>query len=155
MRLRRGVTLVEMMIVVALVGLMAGITYPSVSAGLDSLRLVSASDSAVAFLNAALNRAERLQQAVEIAVSQADHSLAARTIGPGFGRTLTMPPGVVIERVLPDGPAISDGRRRFYLFPGGAPPRIALVLRNARGRRRTVSVDPITGVSRLLPAEAP
>ena len=36
---RRGVTLVEMLIVVAIVGLIAGISFPAVSSGLESLRL--------------------------------------------------------------------------------------------------------------------
>jgi len=49
-----GVTLIEMMIVVAIVGLMVGITFPAVSAGLDSVRLASATDSLASFLNAAV-----------------------------------------------------------------------------------------------------
>jgi len=39
---RRGVTLLEMLIVVALIGLLAGITFPAVTSGIDSLRLNSA-----------------------------------------------------------------------------------------------------------------
>ena len=55
---QRGITLIEMLIVVSLSGLMVGITFPSVSAGIDSLRITSTSDSIVSFLNGALNRAE-------------------------------------------------------------------------------------------------
>ena len=49
--------------VVALVGMVAAIAFPSVTSGLDSVRLSSASDSIVSFLNAGLNRAERRQTA--------------------------------------------------------------------------------------------
>src|ERR1035437_6655329 len=68
-----GVTLVEMMIVVAIIGLMVGITFPAVSAGLDSVRLSSATDSLASFLNAAVNRAERRQQPMELIISPKDN----------------------------------------------------------------------------------
>ena len=42
---RQGVTLLEMLIVVALIGLLAGISFPSVSAGLETLRLASAASA--------------------------------------------------------------------------------------------------------------
>ena len=55
---RRGVTLIEMLIVMAVIALVAGLVTPSVSAGLDSLRLRSTSDAMIGFLNTALARAE-------------------------------------------------------------------------------------------------
>jgi len=51
-------TLLEALIVVALVAMIAGLSFPSVTSGLDTLRLRSASDSIVSFLvehGAALN----------------------------------------------------------------------------------------------------
>jgi len=35
----RGVTIVEMLIVVTIIGLIAGISFPAVTSGIDSLRL--------------------------------------------------------------------------------------------------------------------
>jgi hypothetical protein len=34
-------------------------------------------------------------------------------------------------------------------MPGGVPPRIGVELRNSRGSRRIVRVDPITGVPQI------
>ena len=100
-RSAQGVTLIEMLIVVALIGLLAGITFPAVSSGLDSLRLTSASDSLVNFLNAALNRAERRQQAVEVTISKAENALWLRSTEPGLVRKLELPDGIAIVSVLP------------------------------------------------------
>ncbi len=150
-----GVTLMEMLVVMTLLSLMAGITYPSVSAGLETLRLNSASDRIVSFVNSALDRAERRQHVIEIAVTPS--ALSVRSTEPGFAREMRLADGVVITRVLPEQPGIEDPwPRRFYLYPGGAPPRIAFELRNSRGVTRVVRVDPITGVPRIeLPEEAP
>jgi hypothetical protein len=41
-----------------------------------------------------------------------------------------------------------NGVRRFLIYPGGAPPRIAVEIENSRGRRRTVDLDPFTGSAR-------
>jgi hypothetical protein len=44
--------------------------------------------------------------------------------------------------------------RRFLLLPGAAPPRFGIELQNARGGRRLVRLDPVTGVARVeTPAE--
>ena len=66
----RGVTLLEMMVVLAIIGLITAISAPSISAGLDSVRMATASDSIAAFLNSAVNHAERRQQAVALIISQ-------------------------------------------------------------------------------------
>jgi prepilin-type N-terminal cleavage/methylation domain-containing protein len=149
----RGITLVEMLIVVTIIGLIAGISFPAVSSGLDSLRLRSASDSLVSFLNAALNRAERRQEVAEIAISTQDNALHLTT--PTLSRELDMPPGVTIRAVwpkLPDGE--TNEPRRFLLFPGGNVPRIGIEIANRKGVRRLVRVDPMTGVPAVQPLEA-
>src|SRR5437868_6598836 len=75
----RGITLLEMLIVMTIVALVAGLTFPSIATGLDSLRLRSASDSIVSLLNTALDRADRRQQAVEITISPKENSIVARS----------------------------------------------------------------------------
>jgi prepilin-type N-terminal cleavage/methylation domain-containing protein len=142
-----GVTLVEMMAVVAIIGLIAAISFPAVGAGLESIRLASATNSIVAFINSGLNRAERRQQGVEITVSIPEHSLTMLSTEPGFSRSISLPEGVTIARVLPPLHAGSEEPvRKFYLFPAGAVPRIGIEIANRRGDRRLVRIDPTTGV---------
>jgi prepilin-type N-terminal cleavage/methylation domain-containing protein len=146
---RRGVTLLEMLIVLALIGLLAGISFPSISSGVDTLRLSSAGSSLVSFLNGALNRAERRQQAVEISIDLRENTVVSRSTEPGYERKLEMPAGVRIASVLPPPMVESDEPRRFVVYPGGAVPRLGVELVNSRGARRIVRVDPITGVPQV------
>src|SRR5215471_5169700 len=92
----RGITLLEMLVVVAIIGLMVGLAYPSLSAGLDSVRMVSATDSVAAFLNSAVTRAQRRQQAVALEVSPRENMLAMYTNEAGR-KELKLPDGIFLE----------------------------------------------------------
>jgi type II secretory pathway pseudopilin PulG len=141
-----GVTLIEMVVVVGLISLMVGISYPAITSGIDSLRLNSATNGVVSFLDYGLSRAERRQQTVEITISKADNSLEMRSAEPGFFRKLQLPEGISIVQVLPQLPDDPGLKRSFLLYPGGTVPPLGLQLINRRSVQRLVRVDPITGV---------
>jgi len=145
----RGVTLVELLVVVAIISLMVGISFPALSSGIDSLRLNAATNSVVGFFNMGLSRAERREQVVEITISKAENALSMRSTENGFSRTLQMPEGVTITRIFPDLPADPATPRVFLLYPGGAPPSFGVQLMNRRNVERVVRVDPITGVPQV------
>jgi prepilin-type N-terminal cleavage/methylation domain-containing protein len=153
--LEAGVTLVEMIIVVSIIALVAAISFPSVNSGLDSLRMTSASNGIVNFLNSALNRAERRRHPVAVSVSFADNTLVMRSAEPGFIRTFEMPDGVKLDKVHPFNPELDQLPRDFILYPAGAVPRFGIEIVNRRGARRIVRVDPTTGVpqTEILPNE--
>jgi hypothetical protein len=133
-----------MMVVVTLIGLMAGIAFPAVSAGLDSVRLRSATDSLAAFLNAAVVRAERRQEPIELTISAKDGTLAIYAEDPGFTRELKMPDGITIE-AAPE---------RLILLPGAAVPGMGIQVANRHGSRRVVHLDPMTGFPRVEALES-
>lgn len=143
----RGVTLIEMMIVVTLIAIMVGISFPAVGSGVDSLRMSSASDGVASFLLGAIHRAERRQQMMELSISKKENAMLLA--GIDFERRFQLPDGVSIADVLPAVPGDSNPVRRFLLYPGGAPPRIGVRLVNRRGAERMVSLDPITGVPQI------
>jgi hypothetical protein len=135
-----------MMVVVGLIALMAGISYPAITSGIDSMRLKAATNSVVSFLNTGLSRAERRQQVIQIVISKLDNSIEMRSSVPGFSRRLQMPEGVSIVQVLPPLPENPDALRMFFLYPGGTVPPFGVQLINRRNVQRVVRVDPITGV---------
>ena len=139
----------EMMVVVAIIGLIVGVSIPAVSAGIDSVRLSSATSSTAAFLNAAVTRAERLQQPIELVISPKDSRISLYSNEPGFTRELRMPAGVTIEAVLPLIPEEPDGVRRLILVPGATVPGIGIQIAGRRGGRRIVRLDPMTGFPRV------
>ncbi len=151
---RAGVTLIEMMVVVAIIGLMIAISFPSVIAGLDSVRMSSATGTVAAFLNSAVNRAERKQQPVALIISVKDNLIAMYGNEPGSERKLKLPDGVTIQAVLPaiDGET-PDQPRQMILMPGGTAPAIGILLANEHGTRRIVRLDPMTGYPRVESVE--
>jgi len=134
--------MIEMLIVATIIAVIAGVSFPALTAGLASVRLSSASGSAASFLTSTLNRVERRELAAAILISPKDNVLAVYTAASGDKpeRELRMPQGVTIE---------GDEPRRFLLMPGGTAPRMTLVLRNEKGARRSVQIDPTTGVPKV------
>ena len=155
-----GITLLEMMVVVALIAVMIGITFPAFASGLESIRLRGASDDIVATLNSALTRANRQQDAAEVIISPRNRSVVTEGVRTKFVRRTDLPDGISIARVLPlpdttgdDSAAQPD--RHFFLYPDGSVPEITVDLVNRKGFHRLVSVDAITGVAREQGVAAP
>ena len=136
---RQGVTLLEMLIVVTIIGIVAGITFPTVTSGLSGVRLQSAAGSVASFMTTSMNRVDRREQPAAIVVSPKENSITLFTAASGEKpeRTLALPQGIAIEGEEP---------RRYMFFPGGTIPRMQVVLRSEKGAERLVRIDPVTGV---------
>jgi general secretion pathway protein H len=139
---KRGVTLLEMLIVVAIIAAIVSVSFPALTAGLAGVRLSSASGSVASFLTSALNNVDRREQAAAVLISPAENALSVFTAASGDkpSARLAMPAGIKIEGEEP---------RRFLLFPGGACPRIAVILQNEKGARRSIRIDPVTAVPKI------
>jgi prepilin-type N-terminal cleavage/methylation domain-containing protein len=151
----RGVTLMEMMVVLAIVALIVSVSVPSTIAGLESIRLAAGARSVAAFMNIAANRAERRQQAIELSIDIQENSLTMRSPEAAFVKTLDLPRGIALQAVWPALSEATAGPRRFLIQPGGVPPRIGIEIANHRGARRIVRLNPITGVTEIEQPESP
>ena len=148
-RSRRGITLIEMLVVMVVIALIVSITTPSVTAGIDAVRLATATSSVAAFLNSAANRADRRQQPVELIVSPKDNSLRIVSTEANSLRDLILPQGITMEPVAAQIFEDSDSVSRWLFMPGGAVPSVALQLTNKHGAKRIVKLDPMTGFPRV------
>jgi prepilin-type N-terminal cleavage/methylation domain-containing protein len=143
-----GVTLIELLIVLTLIALVTGISYPSAASSVESLRLRSVSDQVVSFLNTAIDRAGRREQVIEVWIAPKDNVLIARSPDLAYSRRLELPDGYRILAVLPAAEVNPDEPRRFLMHPGGTIPRIGVEIANRAGTKRMVSVDPFTELTR-------
>lgn len=139
-----GVTLIEMLVVVVIIGLMVGIAVPAFQAGLPSIRLRSASTSVAQLLYAARNQVEREQVAVLLEVDPASRKLRYRSVHGKGEDEMELPQGIEIAAIAPARPGSPLQARQFLLYPGGAPPLIAIELRNERGAGKVVRLNPMT-----------
>jgi prepilin-type N-terminal cleavage/methylation domain-containing protein len=151
----RGVTLMEMMVVLAIITLIVGISVPSTIGGLENIRLAAGARSVAAFMNIAANRAERRQQAIELSFDVKDNRATMRSPDAAFVKKLDLPPGIALQAVWPAPSQPTDEPRRFLIQPGGIPPRIGIEIANRRGARRIVRLNPMTGVTEIEQPASP
>ena len=137
-----GVTLLEMLIVVTIIGVIAGVSFPAVATGLSGIQLQSAAGSVAGFLTSAMNRVDRREEPAAIVISPGEGRVEVFTAASGekAARALRLPNGISVE-----------GRdvRRYLLQPGGAVPKMSVVLGNDRGARRSGEIDPAPGVPEI------
>lgn len=148
---QRGITLLEMLIVLSIIAIMVAVAYPSLATGIDTLRLRSSADAIAATLNGALTRADRKQVALEVRLLPQEGRLVVAGVEPGNQREVLLAEGVRISAITPALPQADPAApRTLLLVPGGIVPRLTVELTNARGARRRVEVDPITSTARII-----
>jgi type II secretory pathway pseudopilin PulG len=134
-----GITLVELLVVVALIGLMVSITFPTLTAGLDGFRLRAAVDHAGTFFHQARVQADRRQQAVQVTADTEANQLRALAVDASWRDTLDFANGVRIVQ--------PPGRHSWLLYPGAPPPQVRLLLEAQTGGQRGLSINIFTGVA--------
>ncbi len=160
-KLQHGVTLLEMLIVLALIGIMASVVWPAAAAALEGVRLRSSADAIGSLLAQAALRVDRRQQPVEIVIDGEQGLLAVIGVSRTDRREVRLDEEIRVTGVEPrlqpedGGEEGQPVERRFVLLPGAGWPAIRIELANARNARRVVRLDPITGAPEVRMPEGP
>jgi len=130
-----------------IIAVIVAVSTPSVTAGIDSVRLATATTSVAAFLNSASNHAERRERPVELVISA--KTLMFISTDPGSKHEFDAPDGISMEPVASAQSEDAEGMSRWLFMPGGAVPAVAIKLTNKHGGQRIVKLDPMTGFPRV------
>jgi general secretion pathway protein H len=135
-----GFTLLELLIVMALLGVLTAVTYPSIGRGMGTLRLRTASREIAAAIRLARSKALREQQAyyLQFDIDKGEVELSSEDLK--YQRSFSLPEGVVFRRVAllgeDSGPYSSD--RAYYFAPNGLGENIEVMIANSHGRQMKI-----------------
>ena len=131
---RNGITLVELLVVMAVLSIAMALVVPSVNKGYENWMLRSAGNRTVAFFRMASDSARR--DGTNIAGYYSDHRFVLIRNGSVF-KQLAIPASI---NARPEKPGAA-----VFLPSGQVLVSEPFVLENSRGRRITVEVGPLPG----------
>jgi type II secretion system protein H len=136
----KGFTTAELLVVVAIVGVLAGMTAPSLHHWLSTLRVDTVAREIAAELQLGKMRAitENGRYRMSFDLEHQAYVMQKEVLGAWHN--------VEASRSLPTGlrlVSVSDGRNPLYFEPRGTTPggNALITLKNARGRTRVVSIS--------------
>jgi prepilin-type N-terminal cleavage/methylation domain-containing protein len=132
--LQRGVTLVELLVVMVILSIALAIVAPSMSNSYENWMLRSAGRRTVAFFRFASDIARR--DGTEVAGYYTDHRFVLSRDG-SILKQLEIPPSIQVRPERPHGAVFLPTGQIIAVEP--------YVLENERGRRMTVEVGPLPG----------
>lgn len=133
-----GLTLIEILVTVAVIAVMVGVSYPTFTRGLDGIRLRTSVSRAGTFFNQARQQADRRQRTVQFLVDPKQQMLSATAIEDSWRDEFRFEDGIQV--VFP------TERATLILYPGQPAPEFRLRLANRAGTRAGLKVNVFTGV---------
>ena len=137
MRGARGVTLLEALVAITLVGLAAALSFPAASAGVDAVRVRTATDEAKTFLLTAQRFADRHRQAVLVGIDPPLGRMTAHSADGTWTRSLAFDTRLRID--------VPDTTYETVVQPGAALPPLSLALVAEGGQRSGFRVGGLLG----------
>jgi prepilin-type N-terminal cleavage/methylation domain-containing protein len=138
---RRGVTLIELVVVFAIIAIGAVLMIPNMGAWLPNYRLRSATRDIVSTMKVAQMRAVSNNMDYQVSITGGSYILQRNSMGwVDEGQAKTLPTGITINSNTFINPNNNPLFRPNSSSNGGS-----LVLGNTRGTQRTVTVLPSTG----------
>ena len=141
--MRRGYTLIETVVVLAVLALAAAVVAPAAGRGLDAIRLRAEAAGVASFLRAARERAIAQHRTLEVGVADAGRALVLTASQPDPARE----DEPLIRRLAPLARLAADPAqaRAVVFFAHGLSSGGRFVLEGAGAAAYEVRVDPLTG----------
>jgi type II secretion system protein H len=146
----RGVTLIEMMVVLAIVSVSLAVIAPSARAGIAGIKVRSAARKVAALLGGARNQAIRERRVLVLTIDRQAGVLQVAQAGGSVVRQMELDDDVTIrlagdgEDATPAGEPSAGSTTPLVFMPDGGVPELKLELRSAR-RVVRLSMDSLTG----------
>jgi len=135
MKNSRGITLIEMLVVMTILGLLAAVVAPSVGSGVETVRLRATGEKLAATLRLARTRALRTRHYMQVSVDPQSRAVELRDLEGGAVSSWEIPNAIRVQ---------SERRLAFLVYPDGGTQMMRVSLRNQRGREVEVASDPFT-----------
>ncbi len=136
--MQAGITLIEMLVVMTLIGLLASIAYPTLAGGLSEMRLRGAVEAGQTFFLKAKQYADRRQEVVQLTIDPNGGRLRALSATGKWVETLEFEDGVAV--------AVREEAHSVILFPGSPAPAFELMLTAGEDERLGFRVNILTGL---------
>lgn len=131
----------------AIAGLIMGVAYLNVSAGLDGIRLKTMADRSGAFWSAARQHADRYQQVVQVVIDPEQNELRAASVDGQWRDDLPFGDALRVQQ--------PKARAAYLLYPGSPSPKFEILLAAGDDRTAGVRVNILTGVPEEWESETP
>ena len=143
----RGVTLLELLIVMVLASLLLALVFPSIRAGMGTMALRSSAQRLAAAARYARDQAIYRQRPFLLEIDGEAGTISVIDSNGG-SRSFELPPEVRVGGILPLEPDAPSRTRGFLFSADGSSVPFHVILENSR-RRVDVTSDPLTGCPRV------
>lgn len=127
----------EMLMVMTLIGLLASVATPAVTAGMETVKLRNSAERLAATLRMARERAVRTRHYFQVTVDPQTRRVEIRDLEGKFAREWEMPETISMNV---DRPLL------FQFGPDGSVPSLHVELQNSRKRTANVDLDSFTAL---------
>jgi len=128
-----------MLVTLAIISLIVSIAYPSMTTGIDGIRLRTSVDNIATLFTEARNMSDRFQTPVQITVAPGEDRLHAATIDGAWQKIYELPDRVHI--------VIPSDTGTVVLYPGSPTPGLRMLLEAEYGGRTGLRFNIFTGVA--------
>jgi len=147
-----GFTLLELIVVLLIICLVMGISYPSMMRGSSMLNLQTASRDVLNTFRFARLKAVSEQTTMLLVIDRSERRLELANVFGESMRAYTLPHGINIQRMERSGGEVTDSVMTVRFAPNGNLENVGIRLAaDNGGRRMQIVSDPLGGGARVEP----